>query len=197
MSTCRDCGARITWARSADGAKWLRPFEARYTALAPDDDETVVTLVAGEWRETNVSQFRMYKRHNCPVDDGEYVGPSKVRVYEDDDEELEERRRRLDEEAAAQDEEYRLEQLARAVRKYKDHQLRVDCPECYATPGEPCKVPGTDNLYINQAHTPRNLMTAFEDDQPWPPRINQRGYKAMRQWLSENANIFEERGLQI
>lgn len=193
MSTCRDCGARITWARSADGARWLRPFEARYTAVLPDEDETVVSMINGEWQEVNVRQFRMYKRHLCPMEDGEQIGVGKTIVVDEEQERI------WAEEEARENEERRLRDLERVIRRYAPHQLRVDCPECYSTAGEPCNN-GTFAGRPNYVTTPcraRNLVTAFEDDQPWPPRHNQRGYKAMRQWLSQNANIFEEPALKV
>lgn len=201
MSVCRGCGARITWARSADGKRWLRPLEARYTLVLPDPDEVSVTLINGEWHQIDVNQIRMYKPHACPEDSRDLIGMGRVReVDEVEDERIQQlRQEELEAEYEREEEEYRLQRMERVISKYKDHQLKVDCPACYATPGEPCKVLGTDerSYYVNTPCKARNLVTAFDETQPWPPRRNQRGYRALEMWLYENPTVLLEPALLI
>lgn len=77
----------------------------------------------------------------------------------------------------------------RCKSKIPASQVNVQCPICSAREGEPCWNARGDG-YREATHDQRGWVTAFGDDEPWPPDPKQRGYPVMKRWLRENADLF-------
>lgn len=213
MSTaaCNRCAGLISFVLASNG-RW-RPVEASYTALELNEDEVTVLRVEGNWTAQVNSEVRVYQYHRCPEDPALRRGQARTVVVGPEVVDLEtgvvERTYPTrqpytcgtcqavddhDEDECPEDDEA-TERNAWEVRRYDlckrkipATQVGVECPICEARPGEPCT--GHLGRYRESTHDQRGWVTAFGDDQPWPPQYDQRGYPVMKRWLRENADLF-------
>lgn len=194
-TACNTCHELITFVLNENG-RW-RPVDVTYTVVELDGDELLAIQENGAWRQLAGRTLRVYKTHTCIEKTHTCIenpawnqGPARTRrVTEDDDVDKEtgeiEPRRTLFAQPRVIVERGSLEW---AVRSYRPEVLNVDCPRCYARAGEPCT--NDRSYFIENPHTNRNWVVAFSDTEHWPPRGNQKGYRAMRQFLFDNPNLF-------
>jgi len=208
-AACNRCSGLISFILASNG-RW-RPVEASYTALELDEDEVTVLRVEGNWTAQVNTEVRVYQFHRCPEDPAlrrgqartVVVGPEVVDLETGVVEEARPVRRAVppftcphcgavDDHNADEcpDEDPPREawnSMARCLERHSAVSLTVQCPECWAEPEQPClAVSGV--LRMTQ-HVARNLRTAFQHDQPWPPESGQRGYAALRTWLQQNPTL--------
>lgn len=217
MSTaaCRRCDALISFVMT-DNGRW-RPVEASYLALEIEEDEVVALMVEGTMTAQKSKAVRVYRYHRCPEDPGLRRGDARTVVVAPEVVDLEtgvvedEPPARTyptrepytcatcgavddhDEDECPEDE----EATRRNVMEQRHYeyckagiprtQVGSACPVCEAIPGEPCTNP--HGRYRRSTHDQRGWVTAFDDDQPWPPEPGQRGYAVMNRWLCINAAV--------
>lgn len=193
-TACNTCHELITFVLNANG-RW-RPVDVTYTVVELDGDELLAVQEDGAWRQTNGKTLRVYRAHSCPENPEWNRGAARTRrVTEDDD---------VDKETGVIEPtpsdpsqgmrrggylpDHGSREYALNHGSYSPAVLAVVCPKCHALPGDPCS---NDLRYaVTQPHTQRNWVVAFSETEHWPPKRNQKGYRAMRLWLYENADIF-------
>lgn len=217
MSTaaCNRCGNLISFVLASNG-RW-RPVEASYTALELEEDEVTSLRVDGNWTAQANTEIRVHRYHHCPEDPSLRRGHARTVVVAPEVVDLEtgvvepEPERTYptrepytcatcgavddhDEDECPEDDEATARQTMEqrhyeyCVRRIPSTQIDSACPVCHTVAGQPC----WDALgrYRSTTHDQRGWVTAFSDDQPWPPDPKQRGYPVMKRWLRENADLF-------
>lgn len=200
MSTaeCRRCGHLISFVLASNG-RW-RPVEATYTALELEQDEVIALRVEGNWTSQIQSEIRVYRYHRCPEDPSLRLGPARTAVVRPEVVEpyacevcgqIEDHNTDECPEAEPTPEQERSFQqrwIDGARNRVPRTQIGVDCPVCPGKAGEPCR--NTHGHVRGTSHHQRGWVTAFADDEPWPPTPLQRGYRVMQRWLAVNADVF-------
>jgi hypothetical protein len=212
---CRRCSGLISFVL-ADNDRW-RPVEAQYLALETDEDEVVALMVEGTMRAQKASSVRVYRYHRCPEDPSLRRGQARTVVVAPEVVDLETGVvEQVPERTYPTREPYRCdtcgavddhdedecpeddEATARNVRDQRHYaycvariprtQVGNACPVCDAPKGEPCWDP--HGRYRSTTHHQRGWVTAFGDDEPWPPEPRQRGYAVMNRWLAIHSDLF-------
>jgi hypothetical protein len=186
---CKTCNELITFVLNENG-RW-RPVDVTYTVVDLDGDEFLALQENGHWQQISGRCLRVYKAHACIENPTWNQGSARTRrVTEDNDVDHDTGEIREPEPQGFRRGGYFPERGSRewAVRGYRPETLAVECPKCYAPVGEPCT--NDRNYFIEQPHTNRNWVVAFGETEHWPPRANQKGYRAMRLFLYDNPDLF-------
>lgn len=182
---CNTCSELITFVLNATG-RW-RPVDVNYKVFELEGDELLAVQEDGVWRQQAGRVVRVYTAHACIDNPSWNRGQARTREVVEEEVvdtatgEIVEPDRPWQQQRATRDREW-------LVRHYRPETLAVECPLCHAPVQHPCV--NDFGRPMSQPHTNRNWRIAFSDSEPWPPRHNSKGFKAMHSFLRDNPDLF-------